>query len=68
MQSCDTVVKCPIAQLTLCRRITTESDSQLYIHCGPYLTIARNSYAHAHGYEFRGGNFKHFKTSVECPR
>ena len=48
------------------------TESQPFVHCGPHLWLLRNKFIcactksseHAHGTKFRGGNFKHFKTSL----
>ena len=47
MRSCDTAAKCPIPQLTLCRRITQKDNQVTTLYTPwttPSVTVARNSY------------------------
>ena len=68
MRTCDTVAKHPIPPLILCCCITVlyVLYSSQHIHRGPHLQLLyqKNSSGHAHGEMIRGGNLKHFKTSV----
>ena len=71
MQSWDTVVKHPKPLLAVCRRVTPKNDqvTTLYtLWTTTSVTVARNSTVHVHSEAVRGGNFKHFKTSIDHTR
>ena len=54
---------------------TTESQSYIYTmdhsfryHSKKFICTCSDLPSHAHGSQFRGRSFKHFKTSVECSK
>ena len=60
LQSCDTVVKCPIPLLTLCCRIAQKDDYATPLYTPwttPSVPVGKKSFVHAHSATVRGGSF-----------